>query len=328
MRRISLRVADALILLWLVTTLTFALVHLAPGDPSTLLIPPSASAEDAARLRSALGLDASIPEQYVQWLGRLLKGDMGESIVRAQPVTSVIAAALPVSLFLGGVSLALSLLIGTAVGAWQALRARPAADRAATIVSTVIYATPSFWLALALVTLFTTGAVWLGFPSWLRLPAFGMENPAADPGAPPLTLLSDRLRHAVLPLVVLAVPGAAGVARYARASVYQVRSMAHVRAALARGLPRARVERRYVMRTALTPIVVLVGLMLPGVVAGSVFVEQVFAWPGLGRTMLSAIATRDYPVVLGVTLMYAGTVILANLLADFVLWWLDPRRRQ
>jgi peptide/nickel transport system permease protein len=128
-------------------------------------------------------------------------------------------------------------------------------------------------------------------------------------------------------LLVLSVPGVAGVARYARQTIRNAANAPFVTSASARGLSRARVEWRYILRSALTPLVVLFGLTLPGVIAGSVFVEQVFAWPGLGRAMLGAIGARDYPVVLGLTLVYAGTVVLSNLLADVALWWLDPRRR-
>lgn len=323
MRRVSLRVVDALVLLWLVTTLTFALVHLAPGDPATLLIAPTATASEAAELRARLGLDAPLAVQYGHWIGAVLQGDLGASLVKSMPVARIIAEAFPVSLFLGGVSLLLSFAIGIALGGWQALRARPVGDRVASVLATILFAAPGFWLALALVALFTSGAVWLGAPTWLRLPAFGMQAP--DAGDDPALL--DRWRHAILPLVVLTVPGAAGVARYARETLRDARGALAVQAALARGLSRSRVERRYILRTALTPLVVLFGLTLPGIVAGSVFVEQVFAWPGLGRALMSAIAGRDYPVVMGLTLIYGATVIGANLLADLALWWLDPRRR-
>lgn len=325
MRRVSLRVFDALILLWLVTTLTFALIHLAPGDPATLLIPPTASAEEVARLRATMGLDAPLPLQYARWLGGVLQGDLGESYARSLPVRTVIAEALPVSLFLGGVSLIVSFVAGTLLGVYQALRAGPRTDAALTMAGTALFAAPSFWLALALVTVFTSGMVWVGAPEWARLPAFGMRSPAADPAA---ATWSDALRHAVLPLLVLALPGAAGVARYARQSVGEAAVAPHVTSALARGLSRMRVDVRHVLRSALTPLIVLFGLMLPGVIAGSVFVEQVFAWPGLGRAMMTAIAARDYPVVLGLTLVYAAVVITSNLLADFALWSLDPRRRR
>lgn len=324
MRRLLLRVFDAAVLLWIVTTLTFALLHLAPGDPATLLIAPTATAAEAAQLRAMLGLDAPLPVQYARWIGGVLQGDLGTSLVRAMPVTQVIADALPVSLFLGGVSLLASFLLGTALGLLQALRVSPRTDAWLSVASVTLYAAPSFWLALALVALFTSGAAVLGLPDWLRLPAFGMQSPAAGIDVS----WSDRARHAVLPLLVLAIPGAAGVARYARQTVRDAAVLPHVTSAYARGLSRARVEWRHVLRTALTPLVVLFGLTLPGVIAGSVFVEQVFAWPGLGRTMLGAIGARDYPVVLGLTLVYATAVVSANLLADVVLWRLDPRRRQ
>ena len=324
MHRLSSRVLDALLLLWLVTTITFALIHLAPGDPATLLISPTASADEVARQRTAMGLDAPLPMQYARWIGGVLRGELGESLVRAEPVTRVIAEALPVSLFLGGASLLASFALGTLLGMLQALRAPPRADRAITVITTAIYAAPSFWLALAMVTLFTSGVVWLGLPESMRLPAFGMQDPAANPLSMGWT---DRWRHAVLPLLVLSLPGAAGVARFARRALLDAAGAPHVQAALARGLARGAVERAHVLRNALTPLVVLFGLTLPGVIAGSVFVEQVFAWPGLGRTMLSAIAARDYPVVLGLTLVYAGAVITANLLADVMVLRLDPRRR-
>jgi peptide/nickel transport system permease protein len=322
--RLPLRVLDALVLLWLVTTLTFALLHLAPGDPATLLIAPTATAEEAARVRATLGLDAPLLVQYARWLGGVLTGDLGTSLIRALPVRTVIAEALPVSLFLGGVSMLISFVAGTLLGLAQALRATPRVDRALSLVSVALFAAPSFWLALALVALFTSGVAMLGLPEYLRLPAFGMQSPASAGDA----TWSDRWRHAVLPLLVLSVPGVAGVARYARQSIRDASGAPFVTSAYARGLSRTRVEWRYVLRLSLTPLVVLFGLTLPGVIAGSVFVEQVFAWPGLGRAMMSAIGARDYPVVLGLTLVYAASVIAANLLADWCLWLLDPRRRQ
>lgn len=324
MHRLSLRILDALILLWIVTTLTFVLIHLAPGDPASLLIAPNATAEESSRLRSALGLDASLAVQYARWMNGLLRGDLGTSLALSRPVSSVIADALPVSLLLGGASLALSFVFGVLIGAAQALRSGRSTDTAITVVTTTLFAAPSFWLALALVAAATTGAAVAGAPAWARLPAFGMHEPAAL--ATGWDAWRDLARHAVLPLLVLSIPGAAGVARYARSAFLEAAAAPHVHAAQARGLPRALLERRYVLRTAWTPIVVLLGLTLPGLIAGSVFVEQVFAWPGLGRTMLTAIGARDYPVVLGLTLVYAAAVVIANMLADAVIVALDRRR--
>ena len=325
MRRVVIRSFDALVLLWLVTTLTFALIHLAPGDPATLLVAPTATAEEVARERARFGLDASLPTQYARWMGGLLRGDLGTSLASSRPVHTVIAEALPVSLFLGVSSLLISFVAGVALGGFQALRARPRVDTTLSVLSTIVYAAPSFWLALALVVLTTSGAAAVGMPAWLRLPAFGIESPAGL--ATGWDRWRDIARHSVLPLLVLGLPGAAGVARYARQSLLGVARAPFVMAAAGRGLGRARIERRYILRSALTPLLVLFGLMLPGVIAGSVFVEQVFAWPGLGRTMLSAISARDYPVVLGLTLLYAAVVIAANLMADLLLLWLDPRQR-
>lgn len=325
MRRALPRLFDAILLLWLVTILTFALIHAAPGDPATLLVSPTATAEEVGRQRARFGLDAPLPAQYGRWVVALLRGDLGVSLVSSRPVRAVIADALPISLALGGISLLLSFAGGAVVGWWQALRARPAADTFVSVLSTVIYAAPSFWLALALVVLATSGAALVGAPAWLRLPAFGVESPGGTTTG--LAHWRDLARHAVLPLLVLSLPGAAGVARYARQSMRDASLAPFVAAASARGLSRGRIERRYVARLSLTPLVVLFGLTLPGVIAGSVFVEQVFAWPGLGRAMLTAIAARDYPVVLGMTVIYAGTVILANLVADLALIRLDPRQR-
>lgn len=325
MRHPLVRVLDALLLLWIVTTLTFVLLQLAPGDPASLLIAPTASAEEIARQRSAFGLDAPLVVQYARWLGRVLQGDLGASFASGRPVTALIGEALPVSLVLGGLSLALSFALGLLVGGWQALRSRRPWDATVTVATTALYAVPTFWLALALVALFTTGMAVVGAPAWLRLPAFGLEDPGAL--ATGLDRWLDRVRHGVLPVVVLTIPGAAGIARFARSALLEARDAPHVAAARARGLSRAAVERRHVLRNAWTPLVVLAGLTLPGIVAGSVFVEQVFGWPGLGRTMLGAIASRDYPVVLGITLVYAATVIASNLVADLVVSSLDPRRR-
>lgn len=315
---------DALLLLWIVTTLTFVLIHLAPGDPASLLISPTATADEAARQRAALGLDAALPVQYAEWIGDVLRGDLGTSLALSRPVTAVIGDALPISLYLGAASLAGSFVFGVLVGGVQASRPGGRFDAAITIVTTALYSAPSFWLALALVAAATSGASVLGAPAWARLPAFGMHEPAAL--ATGFDAWRDLARHSVLPLLVLTIPGAAGVARYARASLIDANGAPHVQAALARGISRRRAAWRHVLRNAWTPLVVLLGLSLPGLVAGSVFVEQVFAWPGLGRTMLTAISARDYPVVLGLTLVYAATVIMANLLADVAVVRLDPRR--
>ncbi len=319
------RLIEAIVLLWVVLTITFVLLRVAPGDPSSFLIPPGAAAEDVARLRAALGLDRSVPEQYARWAGGVLKGDLGESFSHHRPVAAVLRDALPYSLGLGLVSLGLSFLIGIAVGAVQAAWRGTRLDTSLTVAATAAYAAPSYWLALALVAVFTYGATVWGFPESLRLPAFGVRDPAGEARGAAAAL--DVLRHAILPVVTLTVVGAAGIARYARTIIADVVSAPFVRTARAKGLREGTVHTRHVLPNAAAPIVVLFALALPGVLAGAVFVETVFAWPGMGRAIVEAIAARDYPVVMGATAMFGAAVIFSNLAADLALPYLDPRRR-
>ena len=319
------RLAGAIVIIWLVLTLTFLLVRAAPGDPAAMLIPPGASAQDGERMRAELGLDRPLAVQYARWSAALLRGDMGESFALKRPVRAVLADALPISIGLGAASLLLTFAIGVPIGMIQARRRGSFIDRALTVASIGVYAAPSFWLALALVGVFTYGAAMWGLPSWMRLPAFGVETPGAmlTGGA----RLADILRHAILPVGILAAIGAAGIARYARSSIADVMREDFVRTARAKGATERTIDYRHILATVLPTLIVLFALALPGVVAGSVFVESVFSWPGMGKTMLTAINARDYPLVMGATVIYAGIVVLANLAADIALPLVDPRRR-
>src|SRR5687768_1270429 len=242
MRNAIRRLVSAAARFWIVLTITFLPARVAPGDPATLLVPPNASAEDQARLRAQLGLDAPLIVQYARWATGLFKGDLGESFARHAPVSAVLAEAIPVSAGLGAASLALTFVIGVALGMYQAARRGRISDRALTIVTTTVYAAPSFWLALALIATFTYGAARWGFPSSLRLPAFGMRDPASD--ATGLAAVSDLARHAVLPVITLAAIGAAGIARYARTITADLVSQDFVRTARAKGLSRRRIYLR------------------------------------------------------------------------------------
>lgn len=319
------RGAAALGLLWLVLTLTFLLLQAAPGDAADLLVAPDAPPDVALQLRQELGLDRSLSHQYGRWLGNLLRGDLGESFRRREPVRGILANALPISIWLGSISLFLTFVVGVAVGSLQASRRDRWIDRALTGLTTAVYAAPSYWLALAAVALFTYGMSRLGAPQWLRLPAFGLTNPASE--ATGVAVLPDLLRHSILPIAVLAAVGAAGIARYARTAVLDLSRSEWVRTARAKGVRSSSVMFRHLLANALPPLVVLLMLALPGVVAGSVFVESIFAWPGMGRVMLEAISARDYPVVMGATVVYAGIVVLSNAASDLVLHAVDPRRR-
>jgi peptide/nickel transport system permease protein len=227
---------------------------------------------------------------------------------------------------LGAASLVLTFLIGVPIGMWQAVRRGRLTDHALTVLTTVLYAAPSFWLALALVAVFTYGAAAWGLPPSLRLPAFGLRSPGAELHG--TAALLDLLRHAVLPVTILAAVGAAGIARYARSSIADVLSQDFVRTARAKGASPRRVYFRHVLATVLPALIVLFALSLPGLVAGSIFVEAVFAWPGMGRLMVNAIVARDYPLVMGAAAVYATLVLFANLAGDLALAAVDPRRRE
>jgi peptide/nickel transport system permease protein len=321
MRSILRQLAVALGLFWVVLSLTFFLVRAAPGDPVTFLAPPAASASELARLRASLDLDAPLAVQYGRWARDVIKGKLGTSFVAHRSVTSVLGDAIPISLALGGISLLLTFLIGVAVGSVQGALRGTRTDSALTVLTTTVYAAPSFWLALSLIALFTYGAARLGLPAWLRLPAFGVRDPAGDSG------LADLVRHAILPVLTLTLVGAAGIARYARTAVVELLQLQWVRTAVAKGTPARSVLARHVLANALPTLLILFALALPGVLAGSVFVETVFGWPGVGRLMVSSIFARDYPVVVGATVVYAALVILANLAADLALPLVDARRR-
>lgn len=318
------RIAGALILFWLVLTLTFVLVRIAPGDPAAFLVPPNASPDDAARIARALGLDEPVLTQYARWAAGVLRGDLGTSFAQGRPVRAMLGEALPVSMALGTASLVLTFLAGVPLGLAQAARAGGRVDRAITIVATAIYASPTYWVALALIAVFTYGAATWGLPVALRLPAFGLHTPGATVHG--FAAVLDVIRHSILPVGILAAVGAAGIARYARASAVELAGADFIRTARAKGARPREVTYRHLLRNLLPPLIVLFALSLPGVVAGSVFVESVFAWPGMGRVMLAAIAARDYPVVLGATAVYAAIVIGANVAAELLLPVVDPRR--
>jgi len=313
------------VLYWCVLSLTFVLLRVAPGDPATFLLPPNASAADAVRLRAALGLDRPVVIQYARWTRRMLHGDLGTSFGEGRPVRAVILDALPVSLALGGASLLLSFLVGTVVGIVQAARRGTYVDLTLTVISVVLAASPAYWLGLAAIACFTYVASSLSFPLWARLPAVGMTTPGVELHG--LAHLADLVRHSILPVTLLAAIGAAGVARYVRTSALDVLDADWVRTARAKGLPERAVLGRHLLANLRASLVTLFALALPGTVAGSVFVETIFGWPGMGRLMVTSIVARDYPVVLGCAAAYALVVIAANLAAESLLSWADPRLR-
>lgn len=325
-RALLRRVAIAVPTVLLVLTVTFAGLHLAPGDPVSLYLGPSADAGAVAAMRRGLGLDRPLLVQYGEWLGRFATGDWGLSIAQHRPAILVLGDALGPTLLLTGLSLLLTWVLGIAVGALQATRGRGRLDTTLTAITSVLAALPAYVLALGLVLLFAYGAALWGWPPALRLPALGAEAVGAE-YLGPAARLADRVRHLVLPTLTLALIGAAGAARYARASVLEALRQPFVRSARAKGLSEPRVLARHALRNALLPLVTLAGLQLPALFSGVVFVETIFAWPGMGRVSVQAVLARDYPVVMAATAVFATLVVVGNLLADGAAALLDPRTR-
>jgi peptide/nickel transport system permease protein len=301
-----------------VVTLMFFLIRLAPGDPALLLVGPTASPEQLAAQRKAMGLDRPLAQQYTTWIGEFVRGDWGTSIATGQPVRAMIADAWPATVRLVGLSLVLSYLLGILVGAIQASRGGRL-DTTLSVISVTLFAIPGYWLGLMLVMVFTY---------WARaLPAFGAAGFDADF----LTgwgRIADRLRHLALPLITLTLIGIGGTARFVRGAMLDVRGAPHVAIARAKGLSPVQVTRRHVLRNALIPVLTLLGLSLPALFSGAVFIEAIFAWPGVGRIMVEAVGARDYPVIMAATAVSATLVVLGNLLAEGLTAWADPRLRQ
>jgi peptide/nickel transport system permease protein len=300
-----------------VVTLMFFLLRLAPGDPALLLVGPAATAEQVASQRHALGLDRPLPAQYATWLGRFARGDWGISIATGRPVRAMLGEAWPATVRLVGISLLLSYLLGIAVGVVQATRGG-GLDTALSVVSVALFALPGYWLGLMLVMLFTYR---------LRLlPAFGSAGFDAD-FLTGWERQADRLRHLALPLATLTLIGIGGTARFVRGAMLDVAGLPYVAIARAKGLSETRIALRHVLRNALIPVLTLLGLSLPTLFSGAVFIEAIFAWPGVGRVLVEGVQARDYPVVLAATAVSAVLVVLGNLLAELLVSWADPRVR-
>lgn len=310
------RVLQSVAVVFSAATLAFVLLQLAPGDPATAL-GEGIAPELRATIRAQYGLDDSIATQYGRWLWSLLRGDLGWSRDQHRPVAAVLADALPRSLFLMGCALCVSLVGGMLIGAWQGARAGSRRDRTTSTALLVLYSLPEFWLALVLLVVFVHQLGWL--------PATGITDETYRYLSARQQLV-DRMRHLVLPLTSLSLVGVAVFARYQRNAMQESMTQAFVRTARAKGLTEAAV-RRQAWRTALLPVITVTGLMLPALITGAVFVERVFAWPGMGFAMIRAIEARDYPVVSAGVILGSAVTALGAALADIAREIADPRLR-
>ncbi|HEY1434110.1 MAG TPA: ABC transporter permease [Thermoanaerobaculia bacterium] len=301
-----------------ITVVVFLLLHLAPGAPGAGGADSArrVSARAAEQMRHLYGLDRPLPEQFALWIGRVVRLDLGESFVDHRPVAERIREALPNTLALNGLALMLSLAVAIPLGVVAGGNPEGLFDRASGAALFALYSLPTFWAALLLQTLFAVQLRWL--------PLYGTASDAAPGG---LAGLGDQLAHLALPVTCLTYGTLAFVARLVRSGVAEARASDYVLAARARGASRRRAVWRHAFPNALLPVITLTGLLLPALLSGSVIVERIFAWPGLGRLYFDSILARDYPVILALSLLSAVATLAATLAADIAVAAADPRVR-
>jgi peptide/nickel transport system permease protein len=303
-----------------ITLITFAVIHLAPGDPVEVQTEMSLKASAQARdnLRRLYGLDQPVHVQYLQWLRRFLVFDFGRSFVDGRDVTDKILERIPVTLLINVLSIILILLIAIPIGVLSAVRQYSLFDKISTVVVFVGFSTPSFWLALLLMILF---GVYLGV-----LPISGIQSVDTS-GMSLAEKVWDVIRHLVLPVGVSAFAGIAGMSRYSRSSMLEVIRQDYIRTARAKGLDEKKVIMGHAFRNALMPIVTILGLSIPALIGGGVIFETIFAIPGMGQLFYASTMSRDYPTVMGILVIGAGLTLLGNLVADLAYAAVDPRIR-
>ena len=305
------RVAAFVATLVFLSALVFLVVRVLPGDPATLILGVESNPETVARLRQALGLDRPLAVQYVDWLARAARGDLGTSIQYDVPVGRLILSRLPVTLPLAFMAAAIMVAVALPLGVYAATRHRRAGDYAAMLVSQLGIAVPAFWSGLLLILLFSVRLGWFrsgGFDGWSAGVVAGVKA-------------------LLLPAIALGAFQAAVLVRATRSAVLDVLREDYVRTARAKGLGERRVVARHALRTAMIPIVTVMGIQLGQLIAGAIVLESVFALPGLGRLALIAIGARDLPVVQGVTLFVAASIVFINFAVDLAYAALDPRIR-
>ena len=295
----------------MVSLIVFSLIHLTPGDPVSIMLREEADPAAATALRKALGLDRPLPIQYLTWVGRAIRGELGRSIRTNQPVAEAILERLPVTLSLAGASTLLALAVALPAGILSAVRRNSVADVAGTLAALSGISLPNFWLATLLIFLFSLRLGWL--------PPLGYVSPAKD--------LSAGLRSLILPAITLGTAMAAVVMRMTRSSLLEVLQLDFIRTARAKGLGGAGVLLRHALRNALIPVVTVVGLQAGALLGGAIITETIFALPGVGRLLVDAIFQRDFPIVQGVVLLLAVNFLLVNLVVDVAYANLDPRIR-
>jgi peptide/nickel transport system permease protein len=305
------RLLSAVPVLFGLTVIIFLIMAMIPGDPATAILGAFATPENVAKLKQDLGLDKSLLEQYVIWIGNLLQGDFGRSYTLNRPVIDEVMERFGATLILAGAAMLLCSLFGLLAGIVSAVRQFGWADRVITVFVLIGLSMPSFWLGLLLILVFAV--------EWQLLPASGMFAIYGGGDLP------DLLAHLALPAITLAVVATGVIARLTRTAMLEVLRQDYIRTARAKGLDERRVIYRHAFKSALVTVIPLIGVQTGLVLGGAVYIETVFQWPGIGRMLVGAISTRDILLVQGGVLVLAVSYVLFNLLADIVQTLLDPR---
>jgi len=295
-----------------VSLLVFAVMHLAPGDPAAIMLGAQATREDVTRLHRELGLDRPLVVQYARWLGRVVQGDLGRSIPLGREVLPEVLTRFRATLILTGGALLVALAIGVPAGIVSATRQYSWLDRLSMGIAVTGVSLPVFWTGIMLIIVFSLMLRWL--------PSAGMYSPYGGD-------VTDLLWHLVLPAVTLGTASAAALARMTRSSVLEIVRQDFVRSARAKGLAERAVVGRHVLKNAVNPVVTVLGIQVGTLLGGAILTETVFSWPGLGSMMVRAIQARDYPLVQGGVLLIATTFVGVNLLVDLLYAVFDPRIR-
>lgn len=312
-----------------VSVLVFSFIHLIPGDPAVTMLGERATPEKVAEVRQRLGLDRPIHEQYLVYLGKLLRGDLGVSIVRGDPVLADLLRRFPATVELATGAILLALLLGIPVGVASAVWRHSLVDSASRVWALTGVSMPIFWLGLMLAWVFGVQLRWL--PTGFRLGTGTAFEPwtnfvlldAALQGN--WAVVREALRHLILPSLTLATIPLAVIARMTRASLLEVLSQEYIRTAHAKGLPQAVVVLRHALRNALLPVLTVVGLQVGHLLAGAILTETIFSWPGIGLWVYESIEARDYAIVQGASLFIAAIFVAVNLLTDLLYAAVDPR---
>ena len=323
------RLALAPVMLWLIASLVFLLLRLAPGDPIDALLGPRAPEAVRSALRQQLGLDQPLAQQYVGFMGKLLHGDLGLSLSNQEPVSRIIAQSLPASLELGVVALSLAAVLGLAVGFSGIARPEGRLDLAGRLFGIGTYALPPFWSAMVLQSVFAVGLGWLPvggrFPATIEPPAgsgfYLFDSLRAGNGAQ----LMGTLRHLVLPASTLGLLLSGIFTNALRLNLRRALDSDYVEAARSRGLDERRVVLRHGLPNALLPVLTIAGITVASLIGGALLIEVTYSWPGVAHRLQEAIAQRDYPLVQGIVVVVAALVVLVTVAVDLLVAWLDPR---